>query len=59
MNTFKRGLFHYRVMILSCIKCGVKFEDSYNDLNELNKRVWCNSCTQEEWDLKKLKGRLR
>ena len=37
-----------------CIKCGKDFKDSYNDLNELNKRVWCNSCVSEEWNLRKL-----
>ena len=38
--------------IQKCIKCGKKFKDSYDQLNELNKRVWCNSCVKKEWDIK-------
>ncbi len=40
-----------------CIKCGKMFKDDYADLNELNKRVWCNSCTQKKWDIQKLNYR--
>lgn len=37
-----------------CIRCGKMFEDKHENLNELNVRVWCNSCVDEEWKNKKL-----
>lgn len=30
-----------------CNECGKSFEDNYPNINELNKRIWCNDCVRE------------
>lgn len=31
-------------MNCKCDDCGDNFEDNYVDVNDLNKRIWCNKC---------------
>jgi len=39
-------------MKCKCNKCGIEFEDNYKEVNELNKRLWCNKCVKELWEKK-------
>ena len=34
-------------MKCKCIRCETEFEDNYKNVNELNKRVYCNVCIDE------------
>ncbi len=42
-------------MVETCHKCGVEFEDNYINKNDLNKRIYCNKCVDELFNLNKLK----
>lgn len=33
----------------NCIRCGEEFTDKYEDLNDGNKRVYCNDCLSKMW----------
>ncbi len=36
----------------NCIRCGEEFTDEYEDLNDGNKRVYCNNCLRKMWGAK-------
>ena len=35
-----------------CKICNKKCIDNYPRLNELNKKIWCDSCTSKLWNMK-------
>ena len=34
---------------INCVRCGGEFTDKYEDLNDGNKRVYCNDCLKVMW----------
>jgi predicted nucleic acid-binding Zn-ribbon protein len=36
-------------MKTKCIVCGKMFEDSYNLVNDINVRIYCNECVNKMW----------
>lgn len=36
-------------MKVRCIDCGEQFDDGYKNVNQLNKRIWCNSCVEKRY----------
>lgn len=34
---------------INCLRCGEEFTDDYEDVNDGNKRVYCNNCLKKMW----------
>ena len=37
-------------MEIKCIRCGKQFTDTYEGVNEENRRCFCNKCVDELWE---------
>lgn len=35
--------------LVNCIRCSKEFVDNYEDLNEGNKRIYCDDCLRKMW----------
>ncbi|MEM4270830.1 MAG: hypothetical protein QXO70_01900 [Candidatus Pacearchaeota archaeon] len=42
-------------MKYKCEKCGVVCSDDYKEVNELNRRIYCNKCVEKMWKEKEEK----